>query len=519
MRGWLLLVPLFCNAQTLAPPFDDPSNWLSYDRDNTARRYSPLDQIRPANIKRLATAWVAQFPRIPNRSEATPLVRNGVMYVTAGGEEAHAIDARTGRFLWTFHYTPPGTGAAAPRLNWNRGFAISGNRLFMATTDCSLIAIDARNGSLLWRMQLADPKDNYGTNAAPLIVNNLVLLGVRGGDLGHMRGFVDAYEVETGRRAWRFYTIPAPGEPGSETWPKTDVWKSGGGATWTAGSYDPELNLVYWPVGNAGPSDFDGRNRAGDNLYTCSVVALDPRTGKRVWHYQFTPHDLHDWDANETLVLADAVWKGKPRKLIMQANRNAFFYVLDRTNGEVLLAEPFAKQTWAKRILPNGRPEMQPNTEPTQKGNPACPDLFGGTNWQAPAFNPAVGLFYVISRDACGFFKTAGFTVDLDPKAPAPQESLKAIDIQTGAVRWAIPFRGNQEFLFAGAMTTAGGLVFYSSREGQFMAVDARSGEMLWHFNTGGTVRASPMSYAVDGRQYIAITTKGGVFAFALLEE
>ncbi len=246
--------------------------------------------------------------------------------------------------LWDFNYPAPAeTTGSTRRTNWNRGFAMSGNRLFMATDDCSLLAIDARNGSLLWRVQLANPADSFGTTAAPLVVKNLVLLGVRGGDLGKMRGFLDAYDTETGKRAWRHMTVPAPGEAGSETWPATDVWKIGGGATWTAGSYDSSLNLVYWPIGNPGPKDFDGRDRKGDNLYTCALVALNPDTGKRVWHYQFTPHDTHDWDASETPVLVDAVWKGRPRKLVIQANRNAFFYVLDRTNGEFLLARALRK--------------------------------------------------------------------------------------------------------------------------------------------------------------------------------
>ena len=511
------VVPLLLSGFLVAGVSPD---WLGYHGDDSGRRFSPLAQVNTSNVRRLAAAWLFQLVRLPSRSEATPLVRDGVMYITVGGAEAWALDARTGRPFWSFEYAPPSSGSAerAHRTNWNRGFALSNQRLFMATDDCSLIALDARNGSLLWRVQLADPAENYGSTAAPLVVNNLVLIGVRGGDTGRVRGFIDAFDVETGKRAWRFSTVPAPGEPGSETWPKnSDAWKAGGAATWTTGTYDPELNLIYWTTGNPGPRDFDGRDRPGDNLYSCSVLALNPSTGKLVWHYQFTPHDWNDWDANETPVLADAIWHGSSRKLLLHANRNGFFYVLDRRDGRLLLAEPFSKVNWARRIGPDGRPERIPGMEPSNRGVYTCPDVHGGTNWQAPAFNASKGLFYVAARDACGYFYPTGSANDSEKLAP--EQSIKAIDIQTGKVRWKYTFAGNQDLVnHAGVMATAGGLLFVGGRDGQFIALDASDGKALWNFNTGGTIRSSPMSYMVAGKQYVAIFGKTSVFAFALMD-
>jgi len=510
----LLLISLDHTAfgQPVEPRYANSADWLTYDRDNTSRRYSPLAEVDTQSVPRLQVSWAFQFVRLPTRTETTPLVRNGIMYLTVGGEEAYALDARTGRPLWNFNYAPPNPDGR--RTNWNRGFALSGDRLFMATSDCSLLALDARNGSLLWRVQLGDPEDRYGTTAAPLIVRNLALLGVRGGDSGQVRGSIQAFDVETGRRVWKFDTVPAPGEPGSETWPANDSWKGGGAATWTIGSYDPELDLLYWPTGNPGPRDYDGSDRKGDNLYSCSLLALRPSTGKLVWHYQFSPHNLTDWDSNQPVVLIDAEWQGRPRKLIAQANRNAFFYVLDRTDGKLLLGKPFTTQTWARAVGADGRPELLPGVEPTSRGVKICPDVHGGTNWQASSYSPQTGLFYVVAREACGIYHKTGPRPD--PDAAQPKHLLKALDLRTGEARWTFPFAGSGDETFAGAMSTAGGLVFFSTREGQFMAADAKSGTLLWHFNTGGTIRASPITYLVDGKQYVAIVSKSALFTFSL---
>ncbi len=491
------------------------ANWLSYDRDNTGQRFSLLDQIDRSNIQHLVVRWVHQFHPVPLRSEATPLVRDGVLYATAGGTTAFALDATTGRSLWRYDY-PFGSAGARQPPNWNRGVALSGNRVYMGTVDCHVLALDSRTGAPLWKYLVTEQQPCFGVTAAPLVVRNRVLVGVRGGDSGQLRGFLDAIDAETGERVWRRWTIPAPTEPGADTWPGTDVWQRGGGAPWTTGTYDPELDLLYWTTGNPGPKDFDGRDREGDNLYTASVIALRPESGELVWHFQFTPHDEHDWDANETPVLADAEWGGRPRRLLLQANRNAFFYVLDRETGEFLLAAPFAKQTWAESISDSGRPILRPEAVPAMEGALACPDIHGGTNWQAPSYSPRTQLLYVSARDGCGVYFRTGHSIDHD--LAGARQFLRAIDIRDGAVRWEIPFLGAeaQEINHAGAMATAGGLVFFSSRVGNFVAADASTGQVLWHFNTGGTIRASPATYAYGGRQYVAITSKNGIFAFGL---
>lgn len=496
-------------CQPVESRYQAPENWLTHDRDNTGQRFSPLRQIHTGNISDLVVQWTFQFHPLPTRSQVTPLVRDGVMYATVGGDNAFALDARTGRRLWHYRYRFKAEGST---MNWNRGFALHGERLFMVTADAHLIALDARNGSLLWDSVLADPNQNYGATAAGLIVGDRVIVGNAGGDSG-TRGFLDAYQVSTGERLWRFWTIPAPGEAGSETWPHNESWKGGGGATWTTGTYDPSLNLVYWTTGNAGPKDYDGRDREGDNLYACSLIALDPVTGKLAWHYQFTPHDVFDWDANEPPILLDLEWEGRPRKVVMQANRNGFFYVLDRTNGQFLRGKAFSRQTWLKEFTPVGRPVLNAGASPSTKGTVICPDPYGGINWQSPTYSPLTGLLYVPTHDACAYYYYTG--PSYDPAVHKPEDSLQAIDVRTGQTRWKIPLSGPSDHQMAGAVSTAGGLVFFANRDGYFMAADAVKGRILWHFYTGGSIRASPMAYAVDGKQYIAIATRGALYVFA----
>ena len=500
-----------------------PGSWPTYNGNLSGNRFSPLQQIDTSNVARLVPKWLFTIPGTPRPLQTTPVVVDGVMYVTAVNE-AHALEARTGRELW--RYRRPRTqglaGDAASGIN--RGVAVLGDRVFMVTDNSHLIALHRSNGELLWDVTMADSRQNYGATGAPLVVNDLVIAGISGGDEG-VRGFLDAYHASTGERAWRFWTVPAPGEPGSETWMGRAI-EHGCGATWLTGAYDPETGLLYWPTGNPCP-DYNGDERKGDNLYTSSILALDPVTGKRKWHYQFTPHDLHDWDAAEPPVLVDARWGGQPRKLMLQANRNGFFYVLDRMTGQVLLAEPFVKRiTWASGIGPDGRPKLLPGNEPTEEGQLVCPAVAGAANWPSTAFSPLTGLYYLFAEESCNIYTKNGewwsagksFYGGGTKRAPAGSPSgkfLKAIDIQTGKTAWETADIGGG-ILGSGLMATAGGLLFYGDGNGAFLAADAANGRPLWHFNASQSGKAGPMTYTVDGAQYVAVAMGPNVIAFGL---
>ncbi len=499
-----------------------PTEWPTYDGSHTGNRFSPLQQIDPSNVNLLAPAWIFTLPGSPGHLQTTPVVKDGVMYVTAANQ-VWAVDARGGREVW--HFTRPRTpglaGDAAGGIN--RGVALLGDRVFFETDNAHLLALHRLTGQLLWETEMAEASKNYGATGAPLVVNDLVIAGVSGGDEG-IRGFLDAYKASTGERVWRFWTVPAPGEPGSETWRGT-AWEHGCGATWLTGTYDLAANLLYWPVGNPCP-DYNGTERAGDNLYTSSVIALEPATGKLRWHYQFTPHDLHDWDATETPVLVDAVFRGEPRKLLLQGNRNGFFYVLDRLTGKVLLAQPFVKQlTWASGIGPDGRPVLLPGNEPTADGQVVCPSVAGAANWPSSAFSPQTGLYYLFAEESCSVYSKkddvwkAGESFYGGDTKRAPGQNggkfLKAIDIQTGKAKWEIPDVGGG-ILGSGLLVTAGGLVFYGDGHGAFIAADARTGKLLWHFNAGQTWKAGPMTYTVDNQQYIGIAAGSTILSFTL---
>jgi len=478
----------------------------------SGNRFSPLNQINTTNVEHLTPKWMFSFPGSSRALQMTPVVVDGVMYVTAVNE-AFALDARSGREIW--HYKRPRSqhlaGDAAGGIN--RGVAVLGDRIFLVSDNAHLFALHRLTGQLIWDIELADSSQNYGSTSAPLVVNDLVITGVSGGDEG-IRGFLDAYKASTGERVWRFWTIPARGEPGSETWIGRAI-EHGCGATWLTGTYDQEARLLYWPTGNPCP-DYNGDERKGDNLYTSSVVALDPATGKLKWHYQFTPHDLHDWDATETPVLVDAQFRGEPRKLLLHGNRNGFFYVLDRLTGKVLLAEPFVKKlTWASGIGPDGRPKLLPGNDPTVAGQLVCPSVAGAANWTSNAYNPTTGLFYMFAEESCNIYSKndewwkAGESFYGGGTRRAPDETgagkfLKAIDIQTGKTAWEIPDIGDG-ILASGVMATAGGLVFYGDGSGAFVAADATNGKLLWHFNAGQSWRAGPMTYMVDGNQYIGV--------------
>jgi alcohol dehydrogenase (cytochrome c) len=511
----------------------EPQNWLTYSGTMASRRYSTLSQINTANVKDLELQWVlqARSPAEPlNKYEATPLIVDGIMYTVQPPNVVVALDAANGRVFWTYAYNPgPAARMCCGRVN--RGLAILGNTLFMGTIDGNLIALDARDGRLLWNVPLGNPEAGYSVSAAPLIVKDKVIIGPGGGEYG-VNGFLAAYDPNTGKELWRFNSIPTgPTAPGHETW-AGDSWKHGSGAVWVTGSYDPELNLIYWGIGNPGP-DWSGETRAGDNLYTDSVVALDADTGQLKWHFQFTPHDELDFDAVQVPVLADMNWKGTPRKLMLWGNRNGFFYVLDRVTGEFLLAKPFVKVNWTSGIDDKGRPMSVKGSTP--EGTFTYPNNQGGTNWYNPSYSPRTGLFYIpswIDTWSINTSRKEGYkegnpflsggaapvlrTAPNNKRPPADgYGAIQAVDTQTGAVKWKFDM---SDVTDGGVLSTATDLVFGGGREGTFYALDARTGTMLWKAALGGAIAAGPATYQVNGRQYITIAAGSSVFTFALRE-
>jgi alcohol dehydrogenase (cytochrome c) len=498
------------------------TGWPGYNGDPRGNRYTALEQINPSNVAQLGGRWVFTLPNTA-RLEVTPVVVDGLMYVTSANE-CYALDAGSGRQVWRYRRprTAGLTGNAAAGIN--RGVAVAGGRVFMATDHAHLIALDRFTGELLWETEMADHRQNYFATSAPLAAGGLVVTGVGGGELGS-RGFVAGFDQATGKEAWRFWTVPKPGEPGSETWEGAGI-EHGGAPTWFTGTYDPELETVYWPTGNPS-AEHNGDDRQGDNLYSDCVVALDLKTGKLKWHYQFTPHDLWDWDATETPLLIDAEWQGRPRKLLAQANRNGFFYVLDRTDGKLLLAKPFIKNiTWASGIGADGRPVKLPNQEPTEEGTRVCPALDGATNWFSPSYNPATGLFYVQTLERCGIFTKAetgewrpgrAYMGGSQRRSPndKSEKILRAIDLKTGEIAWELPQPGLGNS-WGGTLATASGLVIFCEENGALMAADAKTGKPLWSFQTSQSWKASPMTYMFDGKQYIAVASGGSILAFSL---
>jgi alcohol dehydrogenase (cytochrome c) len=497
-----------------------PGEWPSYNGQLSGNRHSALRQINTSNVGSLRTAWTFAS-RDSQRLEVTPVAMDGFLYVTSVNQ-VNALDATTGRQIWRYRRdrTKGLAGDAAGGIN--RGVAILGDRIFLVTDHAHLIALDRRNGTLLWDIEMADHKQNYGATGAPLVVNDLVISGVSGGDEG-ARGFVAAYRADTGKRVWQFWTVPAPGDPEAATW-KGAAIEHGCSTTWLTSTYDPHARLLYWVTGNPCP-DYNGDERIGDNLYSDSVLALDPDTGKMRWYFQFTPHDLHDWDAVQTPVLVDANWKGRPRKLLLQANRNGFFYVLDRLTGEFLSGKPFALQTWATGLDAKGRPQAKPEATPTPEGVKVCPAVEGATNWFSPAYSAATGLFYVMSLDKCTIYTKSdpvwkagesyygGDTKNV-PGEPG-QKFLRALSLETGKLAWEVPQTGPANS-WGGVLSTDGGLVFYCEDSGAFAAVDAKTGKPLWHFNTNQQWKASPMTYSVGGKQFVAVAAAGQIFSFAL---
>ena len=497
----------------------EEESWLTYSRDYRSYRHSPLDQINVNNVDELKLAWVYQIKR-PGWIEATPIVADGVMYITEPPSTVTALDVRTGRSLWS--WTPPMPQKLIhhgfPQVN--RGVAILDGTVFVGTLDAHLYALDASSGAVRWKVKLGENKLGYAITCAPLVLKDKVVIGISGGEAG-IRGFLDCYDAKTGNRLWRYYTIPGEGEFGNDTW-GGDSWKTGGGPTWITGSYDPELNLLYWGVGNPGP-DWNGDVRPGDNLYTNCVLAIDPDAGKLKWYFQFTPHDTHDWDANQTPILIDLNIQGIRRKCLVTANRNGFYYILDRTNGKFLHGSTFATQTWAKGLDENGRPEVLPNSEPTEEGVLIYPSLQGATNWASPSYHPDHELFYVAVREMGSYYYKTD--VEYEPGEPflgGGEQALsgdnaygavRALDVDTGKLQWEFKVTTP---LWAGVMSTAGNLVFGSTNEGNFYALHAKTGQPLWDIQLGYGIRSNPISYMVDGKQYVLITAGTGFFTFSL---
>jgi len=495
----------------------EPGNWLTYSRNYQGHRYSPLGEITTANVTGLKVKWAFQFSTGPR--EVSPIAVDGILYVT-GPNVAAALDARTGRTLWVWKRTIPSDYRNIGFPRTSRGPAVLDDKLFVATLDCYLVALDLKSGIERWATKVADYKSGYSMTMAPLAIAGKVVVGISGGETG-IRGFVDAYDATTGKQAWRFWTIPGPGEARHETW-SGESWKTGGGATWVTGSYDPELKLVYWGVGNPGP-DWNGDVRPGDNLYTCSLVALDADTGRLRWYFQFTPHDTHDWDATHVPVLFDGEIGGRQRKLVAIANRNAFYYVLDRSTGEFLAGRAYAKQTWAHGLDAKGRPIRAPDSEPTEKGALIWPNLNGATIWFSPSYNPQTDLLYVAVREvgAVYFKRDAEYKEGTfyagggENELPAEDASgaIRALNAGTGEMRWEFKLHSPAG---ASVLSTAGGLVFSGTDEGNFYALDARTGKPLWDFQTGGSISSNPISFTMDGRQYVAITADRVLYVFGL---
>ncbi len=524
----LLLIASFVAAQAafaqvpyerLRDAQDQPESWLTYSGSYRSDRFSNLDQITPENTANLRTAWVYQVPDL-NIVEATPLVVDDVMYITEPHSRVVALDARSGRLLWKWSPTMSKDLRFIGFPPVNRGVAILDDTVFVGTLDAHLVALDARSGAVRWDIIVADNSTGHSLTVAPLAIDGKIVVGISGGEAG-IRGFLDAYDAKTGERKWRFWTIPDPDDPGADTW-GGESWRTGGGATWLTGSFDPELNLIYWGVGNPAP-DWNGDARPGDNLYTCSLIAVDADTGELRWHFQYTPHDVHDWDANQIPVLLDTTIDEQSRKLVAMANRNGFYYLLDRETGEFLLGTEYAKQTWAEGLDTLGRPIVKPGVEPSVEGTLVYPSLQGATNWFSPSYSSQTGLLYVSVREMGslyfkgeaeyipGTFFTAGGEQALS--GDDASGAVRALDVKTGEVRWNFPLYSPP---WAGVLSTAGGLVFGGTEEGNFFALDALTGDVAWEFQTGGSIRANPISFSLDDKQHIAIAAGQAIFVFTL---
>jgi alcohol dehydrogenase (cytochrome c) len=538
--GVLLVVPQLAQAQVTAERLlnaaDEPENWLTYSGGYDSQRHTLLDQIDASNVDDLELKFVHQAKSL-QAFETSPLVVDGMMFFTEAPNTVVAMDAKLGRVFWTYQYTPVDSRPCCGSVN--RGLAILGEHLFMATLDANLIALDMWSGEPVWMTDVADAATGYAMTLAPLVLKDKVVVGVAGGEYG-VRGFIAAYEADTGEEAWRFYTIPGPGEPGHETWEGGgDAWEHGGAPVWLTGSYDPELNLTYWGIGNPGP-DWNPEQRPGDNLYSDCVVALDADTGELKWYFQFTPNDDYDFDSVQIPVLIDyPAEDGTILKLMLWGNRNGFFYVLDREAGGFVSGTPYVDVNWAESLDDNGRPVETPQPA----GSPTYPGIFGGTNWYSPSYSPSTGLFYLSAWESYGAImepaeaqyqagrpfmggRTRPTGVPGAPRLPglgrghvnnwtaeAGSGAVMAIDPRTGEEKWKFEMT---DVTTSGILTTASDLLFSGGREGYFHALDATNGELLWKATLGGMIANGPISYAIDGQQYVAVAAGNGLFVFGL---
>jgi len=514
----LLLTPVLLRGQALTPEVlakPGPNVWPTYNGDYSGQRHSPLKQINTSNVDSLSLAWIYRATGFGPGGfgsviKSTPLEVNGVLYFTMP-DNVWAVDARSGREMWHFKY-PPNEGGHIGQ----RGVAMLGDTLYFETPDCNLVALNAKDGTEKWRKTIADVKLEYFCTMSPLVVENHVITGV-GGDSLDNPGFLESHDAQTGELQWRWNTEPAKGEPGFETWPDEEARTHGGGMTWMTGTYDPELRLVYWGIGNPNPVHA-GAGRKGDNVWTCSIVALHVDTGKLEWGYQVSPHDTHDWDATQTPILFNGEFKGKRRKLIAQASRNGYFFLLDRTNGEHLLTAPFIKTNWTLGINAKGQPIPNPAKEPTRNGTLVSPSSNGASNWFAPSFNPQAGLFYVVASQSYSVFyltaegKAEGFA-GRDDFLNYPG-TIEAIDYKTGAIQWKHDIGGSGP----GLLTTEGGLLFTGDTSGHFMAIDSTSGKTLWHTTTGANQNNGAITFEMDGKQYVVVGAGDSLYAFTLAQ-
>lgn len=508
--------------QRIANAENEPGNWFTYSGNYAATRFSPLQQINTNNVQKLAPVWIYQLRNPQGPFETTPIVADKIMYISEPPSTVTALDVATGRKIWTYTPDMPKDVKFLGFGPVNRGVAILDNNVYIGTLDAHLICLDAKSGALKWSASVGDNKLGYAITCAPVAIDGKIIIGISGGEAG-IRGFLDAYNAKTGKREWRLNTIPGTGEPGNETW-QGDSWKTGGAPTWVPGSYDKELNLLYWGIGNPGP-DWNGDNRKGDNLYTCSVLAINPTTGKMAWYFQFTPHDTHDWDANQIPVLIDVKINGAIRKALVTANRNGFYYVLDRKTGEFLAGKAYAKQTWASGLDAKGKPIIIPGKEPTEKGNLVYPSLQGATNWFSPSYSKTSGMFYVSVREMGSlYFKKEAeykpgqyFMGGGEQLLPGDNAygAVKALDPATGTIKWEFKLQSPP---WSGLLSTAGGLVFGGSIEGNFYALDAATGKSKWQFQTGGQILSNPMSFNVNGNQRIAIAAGSSLIVFGLVK-